>query len=68
MTSTKKAPTFAQVRKLLPKFAENLAPFACTVIALRDAVTEELEACGRGENPLSETQIEQLQIFLRRTR
>lgn len=45
--------TVQQARKLLPKGCESFAPHAVTVVALRDAVMQELEEYALGCNPLS---------------
>lgn len=56
-----------QARQELPKFAKGLAPFAVTVIALRNAVIEELSMYRAGDNPLEPKQVAQLERFLQKT-
>jgi hypothetical protein len=59
--------TLKQARRLLPNGAKGLAPHAVTMIALRDAVQEELDAANRGENPLTTLQITRFRTFLAKT-
>lgn len=66
MTTQQIAPT--NLRSLLPKFAKSLAPEARSKEALRLAVLNEIQACRRGENPLTTEQVDSLYKFLEKIR
>lgn len=59
--------TLAQARKLLPDFACGLGMYTTTVIAIRDAVMQELDDYASGDNPLTPSQVSQLKRFLVKT-
>jgi len=59
--------TFYEAKKLLPKWAKGLAEHAVTVVALRDAVMQEIEAYNAGNNPMTFKQKDALLKFLDRT-
>ena len=59
--------TLKQARRLLPNGAENLAPEATSITALRDAVKQELAMYRDGTNPLTTTQVTRFYNFLKST-
>ena len=60
--------TFKSALRKLPDWAKGLATYAVTVVALRDAVLQELEMYREGINPLTDSQVKQLQNWLEVTK
>jgi hypothetical protein len=59
--------TLNEVKKRLPGFAKGLAISAVTVAEIHQIVRRELNACLKGENPLTSKQYVSLEKFLRKT-